>query len=157
MLRTKPNFLHLSNAGGTDILFPFMIVLHLFNQCATEAIAACEIQLAAELAAWKAKMTAWKSAGSVEELKPTGKKGNIVTRMYERTGWWPLQRDSESWNKASAPCVTRTNTEWVASFNQWRRCRTKASAFARQPSRASKTTSLTRLTPPRKHARRNST
>ena len=71
-----------------------------FNECAAQAIAACEIQLAADLASWRAKSEAWKAAGSVEELKPKGKSGNVVTRMYERTGWWPLKKDSELWNKA---------------------------------------------------------
>ncbi len=41
-----------------------------------------------------------KDLGSAD--KPKGKPGNCVTRMYARTGWWPLRRKSELWTKAIA-------------------------------------------------------
>ena len=31
---------------------------------------------------------------------PAGKSGNAITRMYARTGWWPLKRESETWQRA---------------------------------------------------------
>ena len=37
---------------------------------------------------------------SLDVLKPKGKPGNVITRMYARTGWWPLIKDSEQWEKA---------------------------------------------------------
>ena len=55
------------------------------------------LKLAGDLAAWKAKC---KVLGSTDI--PKGKPGNHVTRMYEKTGWWPLKRDSVLWTKAIA-------------------------------------------------------
>ena len=71
-----------------------------FNECCAATIAAIEIKLAAELARWEAAFSAWEKNGSLSELKPRGKPGNVVTRMYKRTGWWPLQKDSVLWQKA---------------------------------------------------------
>lgn len=61
-----------------------------FNQCCVQASIAVEINLASELAASDAKKTAWEQLGSPPELAPRGKKGNVVTRMYERTGWYVI-------------------------------------------------------------------
>ena len=71
-----------------------------FNECAAEAIQACEVKLATDLATSKAKMAAWVQAGSPPKLKPRCKRGNAVTRMYEKTGWWPLKCNSVLWNQA---------------------------------------------------------
>ena len=59
-----------------------------------------QIEMAAELARWQAMFRAWEAAGSVECLKPSRKAGNTITRMYERTGWWPLNKDSVLWQEA---------------------------------------------------------
>ena len=56
------------------------------------------LKLAGDLASWKAKCKVLKDAGSTD--LPKGKPGNHITRMYERTGWWPLKRESELWTKA---------------------------------------------------------
>ena len=71
-----------------------------FNECVVEAIKACEIKLATDLATSKAKMTAWVEAGSPPQLKPKGKCGNAITRMYAKTGWWPLKCNSILWEQA---------------------------------------------------------
>ena len=71
-----------------------------FNKCCVEAIAQVRIDLAAELARYKAKQEAWIACGSPAALKPKGKTGNVVTRMYLRTGWWPLQKNSVLWEKS---------------------------------------------------------
>ena len=71
-----------------------------FNQCCAEAIAEARIDLAAELARYKAKQAAWIKCGSPEALKPKGKPGNVITRMYLRTGWWPLQKNSVLWQQS---------------------------------------------------------
>ena len=68
-----------------------------FNECCVKAIAKCEMDLASELNKLRAAYKAWEQAGSIPSLKPKGKKGNIITRMYARTGWWPLCKDSELW------------------------------------------------------------
>ena len=59
-----------------------------------------EMQLAAELAAFKAKFEAWKKPGSLADLRPKMKNGNVITRSFEKTGWWPLKKDSVMWEKA---------------------------------------------------------
>jgi len=56
------------------------------------------MQLASELAAWNAKCKVLADAGST--AKPSGKAGNVVPRMWAKTGWWPLKRKSETWKKA---------------------------------------------------------
>ena len=43
---------------------------------------------------------AWENAGSIPSLRPRCKEGNVITRMYRRTGWWPLKKDSELWCQA---------------------------------------------------------
>ena len=58
------------------------------------------IELAADLSKWQAKTKAWATCGSPVALKPKGRPGNKVTRMYAKTGWWPLVRKSELWTKA---------------------------------------------------------
>ena len=68
-----------------------------FNKCCAEAIAEVRIDLAAELAKYEAKQKAWVKCGSPVALKPKGKPGNVVTRMYLRTGWWPLKKNSILW------------------------------------------------------------
>ena len=45
-------------------------------------------------------MEAWVEAGSPPKLKPGCKCGNAVTRMYEKTGWWPLKCNSVLWKQA---------------------------------------------------------
>ena len=59
-----------------------------------------QFELTAELAKWRAINKVGQETGSPVQLKPQGKDGNKITRMYERTGWWPLKRDSEEWQKA---------------------------------------------------------
>ena len=54
--------------------------------------------MASDLASWDAKCKVLQQLG--RDDKPTGKSGNCVTRMYARTGWWPLVRESENWEKA---------------------------------------------------------
>ena len=72
-----------------------------FNWCCTRAIMQCNLKLASDLASWKAKVQVLKDSGVSSELcQPKGKKGNCVTRQYERTGWWPLCRESTLWEKA---------------------------------------------------------
>ena len=72
-----------------------------FNYCCAAAIVEVQIELAAELAKFNAMFKAWEKAGSVPALKPTRvKSGNCITRMYERTGWWPLQKNSSLWQQA---------------------------------------------------------
>ena len=71
-----------------------------FNKCCYEAVMSMQFELTADLAKWRAVHEAWQQAGSPPQLKPKGKAGNKITRMYERTGWWPLKRDSEEWRKA---------------------------------------------------------
>ena len=71
-----------------------------YNKCCVAAIQALEYELAVNLEKWKAKFKAWKQCDSPEVLKPKGKADNVITRMYERTGWWPLKKDSELWQKS---------------------------------------------------------
>ena len=71
-----------------------------FNECCVAAIAALNIKLAAQLASFNAKFEAWKSNGSNPSLRPKGKEGNIITRAYAKTGWWPLTKDSVLWQQA---------------------------------------------------------
>ena len=68
-----------------------------------------QIRLASDLAAWNAKCKVLKDVGSVD--KPKGKSGNCITRMYARTGWWPLRRESELWNKAIAQFGSTTRQQ----------------------------------------------
>ena len=56
------------------------------------------VKLAGDLASWNAKVKVLRDEGI--ETMPKGKSGNTITRMYARTGWWPLKRESESWTKA---------------------------------------------------------
>lgn len=72
-----------------------------FNWCCNRAILQCKLKLASDLAAWTAKVKVLQALGADSELcQPKGKPGNCVTRQYERTGWWPLQRESTLWEKA---------------------------------------------------------
>ena len=50
-----------------------------------------------DLASWNTKKKVLADAGLGD---PKGKPGNCVTRMWERTGWWPLKLDSSNWRKA---------------------------------------------------------
>ena len=52
---------------------------------------------AAELSAWKAKVDKYRQLGI--EGAPPGKPGNCVTRMWAKTGWAPLKKDSELWEQ----------------------------------------------------------
>lgn len=67
--------------------------------------------MAGDLASWEAKCKVMRDLG-VDTL-PKGKRGNCITRMWARTGWWPLVRESENWSKAigqfdvSKPAVCR--------------------------------------------------
>ena len=54
--------------------------------------------MVSDLASWNAKVQVMADAGCTG--KPKGKQGNCVTRMYDRTGWWPLKCKSELWQKA---------------------------------------------------------
>ena len=58
-----------------------------FNMCCVKATREVELRLAGDLGAWKARIEAWEKLGSPDALKPSGKSGNVVTRMYKRTGW----------------------------------------------------------------------
>ena len=81
--------------------FPFMSYDRVaFNWCCARAIMQVQLRLAGDLASWNAKKKVFADAG-IEgiEGEPKGKQGNCVTRMYCRTGWWPLRRDSELWSK----------------------------------------------------------
>ena len=71
-----------------------------FNQCCVAVIAALKIKLAAELASFNARFFEWKKNGARPCLKPTGRQGNVITRMYAKTGWWPLQKNSVLWTEA---------------------------------------------------------
>lgn len=71
-----------------------------FNECCAATIVALQTRLAVELATFNAKFEAWKEHGSKASLRPKGKSGNIVTRSYAKTGWWPLKKDSELWQQA---------------------------------------------------------
>ena len=63
-------------------------------------IAKLQIDLAAELKTWTAKFEAWQASGSIPSLRPRGKEGNCITRMYKKTGWWPLKKNSVLWQQA---------------------------------------------------------
>ena len=67
-----------------------------------------KMRLQSELAAWKAKCKVLKDAGSTE--LPKGKAGNVIARMYARTGWWPLKRTSPNWEKAISQFGVPKNT-----------------------------------------------
>ena len=56
------------------------------------------MKLAGDLASWNAKVKVLRAEGIT--TMPKGKPVNTITRMYARTGWWPLKRESESWEKA---------------------------------------------------------
>ena len=71
-----------------------------FNECCVKAIAQMQIDLKAELARWQAGYEAWLQEGSIPSCRPKRKEGNAITRMYKKTGWWPLVKDSELWQKA---------------------------------------------------------
>ena len=60
------------------------------------------LRLAGDLAAWKAKCRLLEEASVDKDVValPKGKPGNVVTRMYERTGWWPIKKNSANWQKA---------------------------------------------------------
>ena len=58
------------------------------------------VNQAAELAAWQAKLDAVAALGDKE--LPKGKPGNCITRMWARTGWCPLKKDCENWQKVLA-------------------------------------------------------
>lgn len=62
-----------------------------YNKCLAKAILRMQIKLAADLASWTAKKTAWIAAGAACGDFPipplVGKPGNVVTRAWERTGW----------------------------------------------------------------------
>ena len=79
-----------------------------FNWCCSRAMMEVNMRLASDLASWKAKCQVLKDAGSSD--KPKGKPGNHVTRMYARTGWWPLKRKSENWEKAISQFSGHTAT-----------------------------------------------
>ena len=66
------------------------------------------MQLSSNLAAWTAKCKVLEAAGSKD--KPKGKPGNVITRMYARTGWWPLKRESPNWEKAISQFGVTANT-----------------------------------------------
>ena len=55
---------------------------------------------AAELATWKAKVAMMTELG--ETQLPNGKHGNGITRAWKKTGWCPLLKDSENWQKVLA-------------------------------------------------------
>ena len=67
-----------------------------------------QIQLASDLASWTAKCKVLEEAGSND--KPKGKPGNVITRMYARTGWWPLKRESPNWEKEISQFGITPNT-----------------------------------------------
>ena len=71
-----------------------------FNECWVVVIAQMEIDLAAELQNFTTRFEAWKKAGALPSLRPKCKQGNCITRSYEKTGWWPLKKNSELWQKA---------------------------------------------------------
>ena len=74
-----------------------------YNECLAKAVHLQKVRLAAELAAYKARVRAWKKSGSNFEDQPVPalvtKSGNVITRAWERTGWFPLKRDSINWQK----------------------------------------------------------
>ena len=37
---------------------------------------------------------------SIPSLRPRGKEGNCITRMYKKTGWWSLKKNSVLWQQA---------------------------------------------------------
>ena len=51
--------------------------------------------------------------------KPSGKPGNCVTRMWARTGWWTLKRESETWEKAIKQFGVDTPTPSVRGLTDW--------------------------------------
>jgi len=57
-----------------------------------------QLKLHGDLASWNARCKVLRDLGSKE--KPKGKPGNCITRMYAKTGWWPLKCKSELWEKA---------------------------------------------------------
>ena len=59
------------------------------------------LRLAGDLAAWTAKCKLLEEASVDSDVVPLpkGKPGNMVTRMYARTGWWPIKKNSENWDK----------------------------------------------------------
>ena len=101
------------------VLHPFSVFDRTaFNHCLARTIAKMKMSLAAELAAWEARKRAWLKTARHEDDRPcpalvdvdaddlysscpplVGKPGNVITRAWERTGWWPLKKDSENWNK----------------------------------------------------------
>ena len=100
------------------MLHPFCVFdRSAFNQCVVKAVHKMKFKLAADMATWTAKKNAWLKASAEmnedlpldpppfdgpeelpDQLPPlVGKPGNCVTRAWERTGWWPLKRESSNW------------------------------------------------------------
>lgn len=102
------------------ILHPFSLFdRQAYNKCLYKCMMKIQTDQAAELSAWEAKVLKYKELG-IEGLPP-GKPGNCVTRMWAKTGWCPLRKDSELWEQvlstvgernkpltAEAPQVCRT-------------------------------------------------
>ena len=97
MLSTQ-SFLHNRKWRHSHPFAPFDRVA--FNYCVTAAIASLEISLAAELTNYRSRFEAWEKAGSIESLRSKGKEGNVITRAFSKTGWWPLKKDSVLWEQA---------------------------------------------------------
>ena len=84
-----------------------------YNACLSAAVMIMKQRLAANLAAWKAKVKVWmeESEDDFEDddsdddcpplvsRGPAGKPGNVITRAWERCGWHPLRRLSPNWEK----------------------------------------------------------
>lgn len=81
------------------------------------------VEQAAELAAWKAKVAACQKLGDTNP--PKGKPGNCITRMWAKTGWCPLKKNSENWENVMATLGQREeSTGDIADGESPIQCRT---------------------------------